>query len=214
MAAAFAAFGGGTAITPIAIAERRGHETARTPRALARAASQMIDPKYANTMNYALSNVWKGTAEEPRRPALRVGGQDRYDHQNENTWFVGYTPLRRPQCGSATPRRRARAGRDRRLGVGSAYGSTIAAHLEPVHDPGARGRPTPTSPQPADKVVFGEKIPVPSVIGMTEADARERLSDVGFNASIAPEQVAVDRPRRVGRLQNPSGTAIRGSSSR
>ena len=47
------------------------------------------------------------------------------------------------------------------------------ADLEAVHDPGARrARRTPASPHPDDKLVFGEKVAVPSVVGRSEADAR------------------------------------------
>ena len=85
--------------------------------------------------------------------------------------------------------------------VRRAFGSSVAAPtwkrfmVSALDD----GTPNPDFASPGDKEVHGEKVPVPSVVGLSEADARTELAAAGFKASIAPEQVGSALPAGHGR---------------
>ena len=77
----------------------------------------------------------------------------------------------------------------------------------------AGGSRTPASPRPATRRSFGEKVAVPSVVGLSEADAATRLLEAaGFNVRRSPRAGGLRRspPGRSSRRARP-GTAVRGS---
>jgi membrane peptidoglycan carboxypeptidase len=215
MAAAFAAFAAnGTYCTPIAITsvvDRDGNELP-VPSA---ACEAKIDQKYTSAVTFALQNVWDGTAKGVAAPPFPTAGKTGTTSENEHTWFVGYSPLRAAAVwvGFSDGMRPMQDMPIAGNWVPNAYGKTIAAPTwSRFMTQALAGAANPGFPSAGDKEVFGEKVAVPSVVGMSEADARKRLSDVGFRATVAPEQIPSSYPAGTVAEQSPSGTAVRGSA--
>ena len=215
MAAAFASFAsGGVYCKPIAIlsvTDTNG-QALGVPQADCK---QVLEPRIANALNFALSHVWQGTADSVGAPPFPSAGKTGTTSENEYTWFVGYTPRLATavwvgHSDGVIPVKDVWIGGKF---VRRAYGSSVAAPtwkrfmISALSD----GVPNPDFAAPGDKEVFGEKVAVPSVVGLSEADARNRLAGAGFRASIASEQVASALPAGTVASQSPSGTAARGS---
>ncbi|MEZ0447004.1 penicillin-binding protein [Cellulomonas sp. ICMP 17802] len=215
MAAAFATFAsGGTYCTPIAITSVKNADGAELPIPAANCHAA-IEPKYANTINFALSNVWKGTAESVGAPPFPSAGKTGTTSHNEETWFVGYTPLLATAVwvgykeGFQPVQRLTINGKY----VKFTFGSTIAAPTWKRFSVQAlSGAANPDFAAPDNKLVFGEKIPVPSVVGKSEGDARAVLKGAGFNVAIDPTQVPSGYPAGTVVSQSPSGSATRGTA--
>lgn len=214
MAAAFASFAsGGVYCTPIAILSVVDANGKSLPVPSANC-EQRIEPKYANTINYALSNVWKGTASRVGAPPFPSAGKTGTTSQNEDTWFVGYTPLLATAVWvgykeAPTPVQRMTINGTYYRNV---YGSSIAAPTWKRFMVQALASATnPPFAEPDQKLIFGEKIRVPSVVGKSEDSATRILEDAGFSVKIDPTQVESSVPAGSVASQNPSGTATRGS---
>ena len=215
MATAFAAFAsGGVYCKPIAILSVVDTDGVSLPVPQA-GCTQALEPRIANALNFALSHVWQGTADSVGAPPFPSAGKTGTTSENEYTWFVGYTPRLAAavwvgHSDGVIPVKDVTIGGKF---VRRAYGSSVAAPtwkrfmVTALSD----GAPNPGFAAPGDKEVFGEKIPVPSVVGLNEADARNQLAGAGFRASIAPEQVSSALPAGTVVSQSPSGTAVRGS---
>lgn len=214
MAGAFAAFAsGGMYCAPIAIAsvtDAAGNELA-VPSA---GCEQKLEPRIANAVNYALSNVWKGTASAVGAPPFPAAGKTGTTSENEQTWFVGYTPLRATAVwvgypDSWTPMQGVRVnGKVYRNMYGSSVaGPTWKRYMTQVLANAAN----PGFAAVGDKELNGEKIPVPSVVGKSEADARAALTAAGFKVSVSSSPV--DSPVPAGNVatQTPTGRAVKGS---
>lgn len=215
MAAAFAAFAsGGVYCRPIAITSVQNADGAELPIPQAKC-EQAIEPRYANTMNFALSNVWKGTAKSVGTPSYPSAGKTGTTTRNEDTWFVGYTPLLATAVWvgysqAPTPVQKMTINGK---WVPFAFGATIAAPTwKRFTDQALAGVENPGFGRPDDKLVFGERVPVPSVVGRSEGDARAILQQAGFSSTVDPTQVPSGFPAGTVVSQNPSGTATRGSS--
>lgn len=215
MAAAFAAFAAqGTFCKPIAILSVVDTNGASLPVPQAEC-KQALEPRIANALNYALSNVWQGTAKDVGAPPFPSAGKTGTTTENEYTWFVGYTPRLAAavwvgHTDAMIPVKRVTiAGKY----IPRAFGSSIAAPTWKRFMTTALsdGAPNPDFVAPGDKEVFGEKVGVPSVVGLSEKDARARLAAAGFKASVAPAQVPSTLPAGTVAQQSPSGTAPRGS---
>lgn len=216
MAAAFAAFAAnGTYCAPIAITSVVKADGTQLPVPSANCNPTAIDPKYTAALTFALRNVWDGTARGVDAPPFPTAGKTGTTSENEHTWFVGYSPLRAAAVwvGFSDGMRPVQDITINGRFVPNAYGATIAAPTwSRFMTQALAGAPNPEFQQPSDKEVFGEKIAVPNVVGSSEADARQRLSDAGFKAAVAPEQVGSPLPAGTVAAQNPSGTAVRGST--
>jgi membrane peptidoglycan carboxypeptidase len=215
MAAAFATFAsGGTYCKPIAILSVVDATGKSLPVPSAECKPGAIEPKYANTINYALSNVWKGTAKAVGAPPFPSAGKTGTTSQNEDTWFVGYTPMLATAVWvgfkeKPTPVQRMTINGTYYRNV---YGSSIAAPTwKRFMMRALEGAPNPPFADPDQKLVFGEKIPVPSVVGKSESEARKILEAAGFGATIDPTQVPSKQAAGSVASQNPSGSATRGA---
>ncbi len=216
IAAAYATFASnGTYCKPIAITSvvnSQGEELA-VPSADCQQGA--IDPKYASAINYALSNVWTGTANRVQpKPTYPAAGKTGTTSNNEYNWFAGYTPLRSTavwvgfSTGFTSMNRQTINGNYYRSGP---YGSSIAAptwarYMNQVLA-GADNQPFAAA---GDREVYGERISVPSVVGLNEQQARERLEAAGFGLSVSGEQVESSYP--AGTIAEQSATtATRGA---
>lgn len=215
MATAFATFAAnGVYCAPIAITSVTNAAGEQLPVPSA-GCTPKVDQKYTSAVTFALKNVWTGTAKGVTAPPFPTAGKTGTTSENEHTWFVGYTPLRAAAVwvGFSDGMRPVQDMTINGRWVPNAYGKTIAAPTwSRFMTQALAGAANPDFPAPGDKEVFGEKVSVPSVVGMSEADARKRLSDVGFRATVAAEQVSSGYPAGTVAAQSPSGSAVRGSS--
>ncbi len=215
MAAAFATFAsGGIYCAPIAITsvQDANGEEIKIPSA---GCQPVLEPRIANAVNYALSNVWKGTAKSVGAPGFTSAGKTGTTSHNEDTWFVGYTPLlaaavwvgysERPTPVQGLP--------VNGQWVNYMYGSTVAAPTwKRFMTQAMAGRDVPAFTAPGNDEVLGKQIPVPSVVGQPEATARATLEAAGFTATTDPTPVQSDISAGSVVSQAPSGTATAGSA--
>lgn len=198
MAAAFAGFAAnGTFCEPIAITSVVDTNGAQltVPQANCRPA---ISPEIAAAMNFALSHVWQGTANDvsplPGRPSAGKTGTTSH---NEYTWFVGYTPQMASAVWVGFPDAMIPVQRMTVNGryIRNAYGSTIAAptwsrFMTQAHD----GLPVVQFAPPGSAQLEGVKVSVPNVAGRSESDAKARLRALGFNVRTDPTPVYSSSP--------------------
>ncbi|GEA85722.1 carboxypeptidase [Cellulomonas gelida] len=180
--------------------------------------SQKIDAGVAKTMNYALSNVWNGTAKGVARPPFAAAGKTGTTTHNEHTWFVGYTPRLAAAVwvghtdGMKTMHGLKINGRSYSGFGAGPWGSSIAAPtwVRFMNDALGDGKNPGFDSLPND-LVYGKKISVPSVIGMKENEARGVLTSRGFQVVVSRERVPSDLEAGRVAQQDPSGWAVAGS---
>ncbi len=218
MAAAYATFAsGGTYCKPIAITSVIDPTGTELPVPSADCRAGAVEPQIAAAINYALSNVWTGTASRVGAPSFPAAGKTGTTSVNENNWFLGYTPKR------ATAVWVGYSGAPRPMGgqviagvpyfSGGPYGSSIAAptwkrYMERV----LGGGDNPGFAAAGEREIYGERVSVPYVLGMSESQARSRLEAAGFRVSIAPQPVESQYQAGSVAQQSPSSQAVRGSS--
>jgi len=191
MAAAFAAFAAnGTFCDPIAIisvVDSDGNQLP-VPAANCRPA---LDPGIAAAVSYTLSHVFEGTGRDIG--ALSGGrvaaGKTGTTSENEDTWFVGYTP----QISTAVwvgfpdamvPVRAMTINGTYRPHV---YGATIAGPTwKRFMERALVGHENIAFPAPPAQYIQGVQVKVPNVAGRTVADAIQVLEDVGFHVKTGP----------------------------
>jgi membrane peptidoglycan carboxypeptidase len=216
LAGAYAAFAsGGVYCKPIAITNVKdadGNDLAIPDAGCA----QALDPNIANAMNYALSNVWNGTAKSVGAPqGYTASGKTGTTSENEQTWFVGYTPrlVSAVWVGfpdSFTPMQRITInGRY----IRNVFGATIAGETWKrfMDQALADGQPNPGFAEPNNDAKFGKAIPIPSVAGQDQATATAALQGAGFLVAIGG---TTNSDVTAGSVvsQSPSGAAPPGST--
>jgi len=217
MAAAYATFASnGTYCKPIAITSVINAKGESLPVPPADCQAGALDPRYASAMNYALSNVWSGTARKVGAPPFPAAGKTGTTTHNEHNWFVGYTPLRATAVwvgyseGTRSMSRETIAGTYYGRGSGP-YGSSIAAPTwKRFMVQTLAGAENPGFASPTDRELYGERVPVPSVLGQNEQQARQTLESRGFGVSLG-EQVPSAYPAGTVAEQSPT-TATKGAT--
>ncbi|MBD7920038.1 transglycosylase domain-containing protein [Cellulomonas sp. Sa3CUA2] len=216
MAAAYATFAsGGTYCKPIAITKVVDSLGVEHPVPSADCQAGALDPKYASAMNYALGNVWTGTAKSVGAPPFPSAGKTGTTSNNEHNWFVGYTPLRSTAVwvgysdGMRTMNKAVINGKRYTSGP---YGSSIAAptwkrYMTQI----LANSDNQGFTAPADREINGERVGVPSVVGQNEQRAREILEGAGFRVSVAGDRVPSSYPDGTVAEQSAS-TATKGAS--
>jgi membrane peptidoglycan carboxypeptidase len=217
MAAAFATFAsGGTFCEPIAITkvvDANGKELP-VPPANCRTA---LEPRIASAVNYALTNVWKGTARTVGAPKFPAAGKTGTTSENENTWFVGYTPIRAAAVWVGFPDRTHPMQNMRIAGHSyyrghQVYGASIAAPTwKRFMTQAVVGLSTPGFGKIGTKELNGELVYVPNVVGQSERSAKLRLTDAGFNVIVETDRIGSGYPSGAVAAQSPSGKAPQGS---
>lgn len=218
MANAFAAFAAnGRYCNPVAILKvtTTAGEELKVPSA---DCSQKIEPDIAKAMSYALSNVWKGTAKAVGAPSFPSAGKTGTTSENEDVWFVGYTPKlsaavwaghtgRMASMHGLTIGGKSYAGR----GAGP-WGSSIPAptwkrFMEDV----LGGGDNPGFDKPSNDLIYGKPVYVPNVVGMSEGAAIKTLTERGFQPVVSDERVDSDVEKGRVAEQDPSGSTVSGS---
>ncbi|NMR18706.1 transglycosylase domain-containing protein [Cellulomonas fimi] len=198
MAAAFAAFAAnGTFCEPIAITRVVDAAGAELPVPSSNC-RQALEPRIASAMNYALSQVWQGTARGlgglGDRPSA---GKTGTTSQNEYTWFVGYTPQLATAVWAGYPDAMVPVQGVTINGryVRNAYGSTVAAPTwQRFMRQASEGMPVVPFPAASPTEIEGQRGAVPDVVGRSEADARATLRGAGFNVRTSGQQAPSSAP--------------------
>jgi membrane peptidoglycan carboxypeptidase len=210
MAAAFATFAsGGTYCAPIAITSVRdssGKELA-VPQAGCR---QALEPRIANAVNFALSNVWQGTAKGVPQPPFPSAGKTGTTSENEQTWFVAYTPVLAaavwvgfPDVASQRMQNMTINGK-RYYTNHQVYGSSIAAPTwSRFMTQALAGVSVPSFAAVGTLELNGAPVNVPNVVGQAVDAATATLTGAGFNVTVAPDQVASTVPAGSVAAQSP-----------
>ncbi|QOR71340.1 penicillin-binding protein [Ruania alkalisoli] len=203
MAAAFATFAsGGTYCTPIAIESvvNADSEELAVPDA---ECNQVLEPRIANAMNHALQEVVSpgGTGANAIISGRPVAGKTGTANDDSAAWFVGYTPQLATAVWVGYSESSSRSMFDATInGVYRSqwYGGNTAAPI--WHDymsQAVDGMPVQEFEDARDREIFGERRPVPSVVGMSGPEAGDVLREAGFrpySASSQPsDSVPVDR---------------------
>ncbi|MBO3094674.1 penicillin-binding protein [Cellulomonas dongxiuzhuiae] len=216
MAAAYATFAsGGTYCKPIAITSVRNTDGEELPVPTADCQAGAIEPRFASALNFALSNVWSGTASSVGAPPFPSAGKTGTTSNNEYNWFVGYTPLRATAVwvgysdGMRTMNRATINGKRYTSGP---YGSSIAAptwkrYMTQI----LAGTENPGFAPPTDREINGERVGVPSVVGQNEQQARQALEGAGFRVSVSGDRVPSSYPDGTVAEQSAS-TATKGAT--
>lgn len=191
MAAAFATYANnGVYCSPVAITEIKDRD-GNALQVPATTCNQVLDPNVNAGVNYALQKVVAqgGTASRAvlagGRPAAGKTGTANRDW---HAWFVGYTP----QLSAAVWMGHADAyismfgSRIDGRYYAQVYGGILPAPTwKAFMDPALAGEPNLGFPDVTnDNVIYGDLIPVPSVIGLTPADATQRLESAGFSVRV------------------------------
>ncbi|MGV8979423.1 MAG: transglycosylase domain-containing protein [Cellulomonas sp.] len=209
MAAAFATFAsGGTYCAPIAITSVRdanGKELA-VPQAGCR---QALEPRIANAVNYALSNVWKGTAKGVPEPPFTTAGKTGTTDLNEETWFVGYTPILTAAVwvgfpNTYTAMQNMTINGKRYYPNHQVFGASIAAPTwSRFMTQALAGVSVPSFGAVGTLELNGLPVSVPNVVGQSVDAATATLKGAGFRISVAPDQVGSSVPAGSVATQSP-----------
>ncbi|HET7477289.1 MAG TPA: penicillin-binding protein [Dermatophilaceae bacterium] len=109
------------------------------------------------------------------------------ENHNE-TWFAGYTPQLASAVWVGYPDDDRRQLRNVRIGgryYGNIFGATIAAPLwRNIMNGASVGLPMQDFAAPSPRMLYGDQVPVPRVVGLSIATARERLISAGFEVAI------------------------------
>lgn len=215
MAGAFAAFAsGGIYCTPVAITKIVDANGAELPVPSANCA-QAIEPRVANAMNYALSNVWSGTADGVGRPPFASAGKTGTTSENEHTWFVGYTPVMAASVWVGYPdgmyqMKNVVVNGNR---ISRMYGASIAAPTwKRFMEQALAGVEVPEFGEVSPTDLNGKEVGIPSVIGWDVGEATRKLESSGFRVNVDPNQVPSFQGAGRVAEQSPSGQAPSGST--
>ena len=194
MAAAFATFASnGVFCEPIAITkvlDKNGKALA-VPTADCR---QVLEPRIATAVAYAMSKVLtEGTARKwPLAGGRVAAGKTGTSQDNAATWFVGYTPQLSTAVWLASPE-----GNKPLQGVtinGTFWRFLYGADLslptwKRFMDQALAGQPGLQFPQVGNTELYGQRVTVPSVIGMPIDSAKSLLIGAGFHVRVATAPV-------------------------
>jgi membrane peptidoglycan carboxypeptidase len=196
MAAAFAGFAsGGIYCEPIAITSVKDSTGKDLPVPQANCL-QALQPNIANAVNYTLTHVWQGTAKGVPQPPFTTAGKTGTTDENQDTWFVGYTPILTAAVWVGFPNSRTPmqnmtiAGV--RYGMGhQVFGSSIAAPTwSRFMTQALAGVSVPAFAPIGSNELSGPTVRVPSVAGQDVPTATATLTQAGFKVTVDPNQVS------------------------
>ncbi|MCC2316686.1 penicillin-binding protein [Cellulomonas chengniuliangii] len=214
MAAAFAAFSaGGVYCKPVAITNVSTPDGSQIP-VPAPDCTQAIEPSIAAQLNYALGNVWSGTGKSLGARPYPASGKTGTTSHNEDTWFVGYNPVRSAAVwvgfseGFIPVQNMVINGK----AVKYTYGATIAGPTWVRYmDQAMEGASVPDFGGIGPVVLDGRLVSTPNVVGLAIEEAAAVLEYSGFTVAVGDAVPALTPADTVG-AQDVTGSAMKGST--
>lgn len=217
MAAAFATYAAnGTYCEPVAIisiTDSDGNELP-VPEANCR---EVISKDVSAGVTHALQAVTdsSGTANQAGIPGRPTAGKTGTSNNNYDAWFVGYVPQAATAVwvghseGQESMNYQTIGGRH----YGQVYGGAIAApiwrsYMEPV----TKDWEAKDFPSAPDKMVYGERKQVPSVLGQSIDKAEDILNEAGFDVKVGKKGYSDRYPEGVVGWQSSLGRERPGST--
>jgi membrane peptidoglycan carboxypeptidase len=212
MASAYAAFAAdGVYCRPATITDARvlGGKQIKLPK---QSCEQALPQNVARAVTVALQDVLtKGTAQGQGigRPAA---GKTGTTNESTQLWFVGYTPQLSTAVwfghpDASRPMKNIDTGKD--YYGGQLYGATVSAPIwRKFMGPASSDLPVQNFGQPDDRTVNGDRVGVPSVIGVPLAQAQQALSSQGFGVTFGQPVASAERAGTVGAQSPESGTPV------
>lgn len=216
MSAAFATYAAnGVYCAPIALESIKDSTGAELPVPEADC-QQVIEPKVAATVTYALQQVvQRGTGTKSVLPDRPSAGKTGTANEDWHSWFVGYTPQMSTAVwvghseGNIPMQRVTINGRYYRY----VYGGVLAAPTWAAYMRGATwNQPVVGFPEPDSKLLYGDRRAVPRVIGMSVANAQAALEAAGFQVSVG-SRVASSQPAGTIARTSPRAGSLRTAGS-
>jgi membrane peptidoglycan carboxypeptidase len=185
---------------------------------------QALDQNVARGVTQALEKViTSGTARGNGigRPAA---GKTGTTNGSTDLWFAGYVPQLAAAVWFGHPDKTKQM---KGIDTGKAkyarqmYGATLSAPLwADFMESATKGMPRENFGNPSDKILYGDKVSVPSTTGQSIADATKTLEDAGFSVSVGAPQssniaaglVAATNPSPGSRVRSGSAVTIYPSS--
>ncbi|WP_157090025.1 penicillin-binding protein [Janibacter melonis] len=159
-----------------------------------------------------------GTAATQKLADGRVAaGKTGTTENHGESWFAGFTPQLATAVWVGTPLGDGKSMEMDNITIGGQYypyvfGGTIAAPLwKQIMDDASAGMPKKSFPAPSDKVVAGDNVAIPSVIGKTPAEADSLLRGAGLVPRNAGTTTSTS-PAGTVASTSPSGQAPRGGT--
>lgn len=189
MAGAFATYAAnGTYCDPIAILSIQDSEGNDLPVPDANC-REVISPEVAAGVSHALQTVTSssGTANAAGISGRPTAGKTGTVDSNHDAWFVGYIPQASTAVwvghseGQTSMNYQNIGGRY----YGQVYGGAIAAPIwRSYMEPAVSDWKVKNFPKAPEKMVYGERKQVPSVLGQSISDAESTLKSAGFAVSV------------------------------
>ncbi|HWJ86189.1 MAG TPA: PASTA domain-containing protein, partial [Cellulomonas sp.] len=154
------------------------------------------------------------TAKAVGAPSFAAAGKTGTTSHNENTWFLGYTPLRAAAVWVGYPNsfKAVQGVTVKGQYIPYMYGATIAAPTwKRTMESILKKKDNPSFDQAANDEIYGKPIYVPNVVGKTQADAEATLRSAGFKVKVDSTPVASDKPAGTVAEQSPSSSAPKNS---
>jgi membrane peptidoglycan carboxypeptidase len=222
MAAAYAGFAAdGTYCKPLAVTSitDRNQKEIKIPGS---SCNQALDSSVARGVTYALKTVLTNGTARGQGIGRPAAGKTGTTDNSMDTWFVGYTPQRSTAVWvgdnpNPPPDEKRRSLNDRKIGGsyrGNIYGATIAAPIwHDIMRVANDGLPEKDWGNPPGKMLEGNSVRVPNVVGQSLDAARAQLENAGFRVRIGrsvpsavPPGFVADTDPRGGSRMAPNGT--------
>jgi membrane peptidoglycan carboxypeptidase len=153
---------------------------------------QALDENVARGVTKALEGVIQhGTAAGIQKLGRPEAGKTGTSNRSQATWFTGYIPQLAASVWFGKPAGYPHNEFLRNIDTGKQrypsqlYGATVSAPIWAAFmAKAAADLPVEQFGKPSSKVVYGERIPVPSVTGLSVADATNQLKSAGFGVSV------------------------------
>lgn len=217
MASAFATYAeDGMYCTPIAVSRassRAGAEYAARPSSCA----QVIEPEIARGVNHALRTVTQtgGTGFRAALADRPVAGKTGTANNDYHAWFVGYTPQLAAAVwmGHSEGDVSMEYARINGTRYGQVYGGLLPAPAWHKYMAAAmQGVPVEGFPAATERTVFGDRRPVPNVLGRSLAAATAILGEAGFRVQVGEAVTSGEAAGTVGKqVPGPGSRATLGS---
>ncbi|HLS01005.1 MAG TPA: penicillin-binding transpeptidase domain-containing protein, partial [Beutenbergiaceae bacterium] len=217
MAAAFATYANnGTYCEPIAIisiTDADGKELP-VPESNCR---EVISPEVSAGVTHALQTVTSssGTANQAGIPGRPTAGKTGTSNSNYDAWFVGYVPQAATAVwvghseGQESMNYQSIGGRY----YGQVYGGAIAAPIWRTYmEPATKDWEVKSFPSAPEKMIYGERKQVPTVLGQSVNNAEKILTEAGFSVTVGEKGYSDRYPEGVIGWQSSMGRERPGST--